>query len=128
MSRRVKKYKHHLKFVSVCEHITCKQLLGNWDKELINSISELALKVLHGSIPLQQRDKLKFANHKNNLRNLASTVVSIQKNEADRTKKVEVSSLSCWIQSCQSLHHYILKGNNHGHEDSVRKRNDYQDT
>ena len=79
MSRRVKKYKHHLKFLSVCEHKSCKRLLGNCDKELIKSICECALKVLHGSIPLQQKNKRKLAKHKNDLRNLASKVVSIQK-------------------------------------------------
>ena len=79
MSRRVKKYKHHLKFISVCEHKSCKRLLGNCDKELIKSICECALNVLHGSIPLQQKNKIKLAKHKNDLRNLASKLVSIQK-------------------------------------------------
>ena len=78
MSRRVKKYKHHLKFISVCEHKSCKSLLGNCDKELIKSICECALNVLHGSIPLQQKNRRKLAKHKNDLRNLVSKVVSIQ--------------------------------------------------
>ena len=127
MSRRVKKYKHHLKFLSVCEHKSCKRLLGNCDKELIKSICECALNVLHGSIPLQQKNKRKLAKHKNDLHNLASKVVSIQKKK-QIVQKVEDSSRSCWVQSCRSLHHYFLIGNNHGPEDSVCKRNDSQDT
>ena len=52
MSRRVNKYKHHLKFLSVCDHKTCKQLIGKADKELINCICECALNILKGSVPL----------------------------------------------------------------------------
>ena len=117
MSRRVKKYKHHLKFISVCEHKSCKRLLGDCDKELIKSICECALNVLHGSIPLQQKNKIKLAKHKNDFRKRCRSY-----------KKVEVSSRSCWVQCCRSMHHYFLIGNKHGPEDSVRKRNDSQDT
>ena len=100
MSRRVKKYKHRLKFLSVCEHKSCKQLLG----KLVNSICESALNVLHGSIPLQPKNKRKLAKHKNDLRNLSSNVVSIKKNNKI-VQTVEVFFLSCWAQSDQSLHH-----------------------
>ena len=36
------------------------KLLGNSDKELINSICECALNVLHGSIPLHKRTRKKW--------------------------------------------------------------------
>ena len=56
-----------------------KKLLENCDKEVINSICECALNVLHGSIPVQQKNKRKLAKHKNDLPNLALKVVFIQK-------------------------------------------------
>ena len=121
------KYKHHLKFLSVCEHKSCKKLLGNCDKELIKSICECALNMLHGSISLQQKNKRKLAKHKNDLCNMASKVVLFRK-KSRSYQQVEGSSRSCWVQSCRSFYHYILIGNNHGPEDSVRKQNDSQDT
>ena len=54
----------------------------------------------------------KIGKIKNDMRNLASKVVSIKKSY----KKVKVSYLSCWVQSCRSLHNYFFKGNNNGQE------------
>ena len=54
-----------------------KKRLGNCDNELLGSIWEYALNVLHGFIPLQQKNKSKLAKYKNDLRNIAPRVVPI---------------------------------------------------
>ena len=77
MSRRVNKYKHHLKFLSVCDHKTCKQLIGKADKELINCICECALNILKGSVPLKPQDKKKLIKRKRDLRALTSKSINI---------------------------------------------------
>ena len=77
MSRRVNKYKHHLKFLSVCDHKTCKQLVCKADKELINCICECALNILKGSVPLKPQDKKKLIKRKRDLRALTSKSTNI---------------------------------------------------
>lgn len=79
MSRRINKYKHHLKFLSVCDNKTCKQILKNSNKELINCICECAVNILQGTVPLSSQEKKKLSKHKRNLRRLSTKSTSIDK-------------------------------------------------
>ena len=72
MSRRLNKYKHHLKFLSTCDRKHCAHLLKNADNELINCICECALNVLRGNVPLDAKQKKNLQKYKNQLRQLTS--------------------------------------------------------
>ena len=73
MSQRVNKCKHHLKFLSVCDNKTCKQVIHSSDKDLVKCICECALNILQGNIPISQKEKKsKLQKHKSDLRRLAS--------------------------------------------------------
>ena len=72
MSHRVNKYKHQLKFLSVCDNKTCKQVIHSSDKELVKCICECVLNVLQGNIPVSQKEKSKLQKYKSDLRSLAS--------------------------------------------------------
>ena len=72
MSQRVNKCKHHLKFLSVCDNKTCKQVIHSSDKDLVKCICECALNILQGNIPISQKEKSKLQKHKSDLRSLAS--------------------------------------------------------
>lgn len=77
MSRRIKKYKHHIKFLSVCDHKTCKDLISKSNKQLIDCICECALNVLHGTVPLTPQEKSKLSPHKFQLRKLTAKSSSL---------------------------------------------------
>ena len=85
------------------------------------------MNVLHSSISLKQRDKRKLTKHKSDLRNLSSTVVFItKKKQVVQKGRGFLPLLLGPVLSFRTP--LLLKGNNHGWEDSVCKRNNSQDT
>ena len=72
MSQRVNKYRHHLKFLSVCDSRTCKEVIKRSNNELIKVICECALNVLHGNVPLTPAQRKSLSKHKRTIRNLAT--------------------------------------------------------
>ena len=70
MSRRVKKYKHHLKFLSVCDSKTCKDIIKSANGDLIEALCECAINVLNGNVTLNPAQKKRLSKHKNILRKL----------------------------------------------------------
>ena len=72
MSRRLNKYKHHIKFLSACSPKHCSQFLKTADRELINCICECALNVLHGNVPLGDKQLTNLRKYKAQLRQLTA--------------------------------------------------------
>ena len=75
---RVAKNKHFLDALQQVEEKHRKKLIKGATTEQINTISEVALNILQGNIPLQKHHKKKLNQHKKSLRALASKGVSVK--------------------------------------------------
>ena len=75
---RVAKNKRFLDAVQQVEEKHRKKLIKNATPEQINTISEVALNILQGNIPLKEHHKKKLNKHKKSLRALASKGVSVK--------------------------------------------------
>ena len=76
---RVAKNKHFLDALQQVEEKHRKKLIKGATTEQINTISEVALNILQGNIPLKEHHKKKLNQHKKSLRGLASKGVSVKK-------------------------------------------------
>ena len=76
---RVAKNKHFLDALQQVEEKHRKKLIKGATTEQINTISEVALNILQGNIPLKEHHKKKLNQHKKSLRALASKGVSAKK-------------------------------------------------
>ena len=76
---RVAKNKHFLDALQQVEEKHRKKLIKGATTEQINTISEVALNILQGNVPLKSHHKKKLNKHKKSLRALASKGVSVQK-------------------------------------------------
>ena len=76
---RVAKNKHFLDALQQVEEKHRKKLIKGATTEQINTISEVALNILQGNVPLKAHHKKKLNKHKKSLRALASKGVSVQK-------------------------------------------------
>ena len=76
---RITKNKHFLDALQQVEAKHRKQLIKGATTEQINTISEVALNILQGNVPLKPHHKKKLNKHKTSLRALASKGVSVEK-------------------------------------------------
>ena len=76
---RVAKNKHFLDALQQVEEKHRKKLIKGATTEQINTISEVALNILQGNVPLKSHHKKKLNKHKKSLRALASKGVSVNK-------------------------------------------------
>ena len=76
---RVAKNKHFLDALQQVEEKHRKKLIKGATTEQINTISEVALNILQGNVPLKGHHKKKLNKHKKSLRALASKGVSVTK-------------------------------------------------
>ena len=76
---RVAKNKNFLDALQQVEEKHRKKLIKGATTEQINTISEVALNILQGNVPLKEHHKKKLNKHKKSLRALASKGVSVQK-------------------------------------------------
>ena len=76
---RVAKNKKFLDALQQVEEKHRKKLIKGATTEQINTISEVALNILQGNIPLKEHHKKKLNKHKKSLRALASKGVSVKK-------------------------------------------------
>ena len=76
---RVAKNKHFLDALQQVEEKHRKKLIKGATTEQINTMSEVALNILQGNVPLKSHHKKKLNKHKKSLRALASKGVSVQK-------------------------------------------------
>ena len=75
---RVAKNKHFLDALQQVEEKYRKKLIKGATTEQINTISEVALNILQGNVPLKEHHKKKLYQHKKSLRALASKGVSVK--------------------------------------------------
>ena len=78
-SSRVVKNRKFLDALQLVEQKHRKELIKGATSEQINTISEVALNILQGNIPLKEHHKKKLNQHKKSLRGLASKGVSVKK-------------------------------------------------
>ena len=78
-SSRVVKNRKFLDALQLVEQKHRKELIKGATSEQINTISEVALNILQGNIPLKEHHKKKLNKHKKSLRGLASKGVSVKK-------------------------------------------------
>lgn len=68
-----------LELLNICPQKLRKNLLKNINQEGIKAICECCLNVLHGNIPLSEKQKGSLSKHKRTLRTLAERKVALSK-------------------------------------------------
>lgn len=78
MSRRLKKNIPFLHALAKGSQPQRKGILQGAKKDLLETICECALNVLHGNVPLSSSEKRKLKSHKHTLRNLCNRKIALQ--------------------------------------------------
>lgn len=66
-----------LELINICPQKLRKDILKNINQEGVKAICECCLNVLHGNIPLTEKQKGSLSKHKNTLRTLARRKVAL---------------------------------------------------
>ena len=79
MSARIKKKAHVLTALAKSDPRVRQAILLGFDKELIKCISECALNILKGNVPLKPNEKKALGKYKNKLRQIVDKKTSLKK-------------------------------------------------
>jgi hypothetical protein len=77
-SRRLGRHEETIKLLSSSKPGVAKAIIEKGDKDLILCLSEIALNVLKGNVPLRPQHKAKLCKHKTALRTLVKKSTSIK--------------------------------------------------
>ena len=86
MSSRVRKHADMLKVLAKTKPATCKAIMQNADKDLVDCLCECAHNILKGNVPLSKPQKTKLTRHKQDLRAIAKKTTR-QKEKKDILQK-----------------------------------------
>ena len=80
MSERLREFAPRLRLLAKCSHSSKERWLeNNLNDSLILCLCECSLNILRGNIPLQPKQKMVLAKHKEDLRKLIDKKISIKK-------------------------------------------------
>lgn len=78
MSSRVKRQAPILLALAKAHPHVCKAILRGADKDLLHCLSECALNILRGNVPLKPSDKARLTKYRQKLRKIADKKVSLK--------------------------------------------------
>ena len=82
MTQRLKQNLPYLHVLSKCRPKLRKAILDHGDHSLVKTLSECALNVLSGNIPISKKHKARLTRHKKRLRTLSAKRTSLKRKRA----------------------------------------------